>query len=130
MVPVYIRPSLVWMRQYSPSRVGRMGPPILVVISMPSAVMERTMRPRVSMWAHRPTRFALFPAGHRHHQVSLVGAADGVAVVPGNLLRDSRTTWSVKPLGLSMDKSRWAMFMSCPRHPFVSSICIVSSFVV
>ena len=57
MVPVYIRPSLVWMRQYSPSRVGRMGPPILVVISMPSAVMERTMRPRVSMWAHRPTRF-------------------------------------------------------------------------
>ena len=29
----------------------------------------------------------LFPAGHRHHQVSLVGAADGVAVVPGDLLR-------------------------------------------
>ena len=27
---MYIRPSLVWMRQYSPSRVGRMGPPILV----------------------------------------------------------------------------------------------------
>ena len=34
-----------------------MGPPILVIISMPSAVMERTISPRVSMWAHRPIFF-------------------------------------------------------------------------
>ena len=57
MVPVYTFPSRVRMRQYSPSRVGRMGPPILVVISMPSAVMERTISPRVSIWAHRPSFF-------------------------------------------------------------------------
>ena len=31
------------MRQYSPSRVGSSGPPTLVTISMPSAVIERTI---------------------------------------------------------------------------------------
>lgn len=47
------------MRQYSPSRVGRIGPPILVIISMPSAVMERTISPSVSMCAHKHTCLSL-----------------------------------------------------------------------
>ena len=55
IVPVYIFPSIVWILQYSPSRVGRIGEPTAVIIRWPSAVIERTIRPSVSICADRAT---------------------------------------------------------------------------
>ena len=41
------------MRQYSESRVGKVGEPIAVTARVPFSLMERTMSPRVSQCALR-----------------------------------------------------------------------------
>lgn len=66
-----------------------MGPPILVVISMPCVVGGDGAHheAQVSMWAQADA--LPFPPrpGTRYLPGFLVGAADGVAIVPGDLLR-------------------------------------------
>ena len=54
-VPSYTLPSLVYIRQYSPSRLGVTGEPTTVKARSPLALMERTIRPKVSRWADIPS---------------------------------------------------------------------------
>ena len=61
IVPVYIFLSLVYIRQYSPSSVGIIGPPTFVIASVPSDLIDLTINPSVSTCAHKAKASSLSP---------------------------------------------------------------------
>ena len=98
------------MRQYSPSSVGSSGPPTFVTISMPSAVTERTIRPRVSTWAHSPT---LRPSSRPGTVMTRLPLFVRRVPNPSSRAMPSAavTTFSVKPVGLSCPSSVFKAFV-------------------